>query len=217
MMKNFLQAAMLVVAVSSPIHTQAISSFSVGSGVLYMPRIAVDGTTYFDNVSLYLDFATGTFSLLNATPTTPPQPDQVIETQNTENFTLDFQGCFRDGQDQVSCYLRITNNDFDRDICVNATKFEVSTSAPISHLYDDLSNEYNAIKISIANTVFNSGDRGCATLVRGVPATGVFTFEKVSPSASSLTLFKPGFSLAPPPYNVIKFNGDFRNFEGSFF
>lgn len=185
----------------------AISNFSAGTGVLVLPRVDVDGNTFYDNVSLELDFSTGTFKVLNATPSVPPQPDQIIETQTVENFSLGFQGCFRSGRDEVRCYMKITNNDFDKDLEVNVSRS--CCSASFSRLFDDLSNEYTASKITIANTEINSS-AGSATLIRGIPATAVFIFEDISPSANILTLFQPGFVA-----ESVTFEGDFRSFGES--
>jgi hypothetical protein len=123
-----------------------------------------------------------------------------------ENFSLGFQGCFRAGRDEVRCYMKITNNDFDKDLEV---KVGCCSSASLSKLFDDLSNEYTASKITIANTEINSGD-GSATLIRGIPATAVFIFEDISPSANILTLFQPGFEA-----ESVAFEGDFRSFGES--
>jgi hypothetical protein len=197
-----------------PMYSYAISNFSIGSGVLVIPRVYVDGDLYYDNVSLKLDFNTGAFELLNATATVPPEPDKIIETQDVEDFSLSFQGCFRTGRDEVRCYMKITNNDFDRDLFVNLSSNETySGYAPNSKLYDELNHEYVASKITIANKEVNSGDRiGGVKMIRGIPAFAVFKFNGISPSASSLSLFKPGFISED-----IQFQGDFRSFGDSFF
>ena len=191
----------------------AISDFSTDSSVLIMPRVNVNGTTYYDNVSLELDFKTGTFKLLNATPAVPPQPDQIIETQTVEKFSLGFQGCFRSGGNEVHCHMKITNTDFDKELFVNISSglAPLTGNAVYSKLYDDLSNEYNASKIIIANTEINSRS-GSAQLIRGIPAIAIFTFENISPKANSLTLFQPAFKA-----DNVRFEGDFRSFGSSFF
>jgi hypothetical protein len=196
----------------TPMSSYAISNFSIGSGVLVIPRVYVDGDLYYDNVSLKLDFNTGAFELLNATPTVPPEPDEIIETQDVEDFSLSFQGCFRTGRDEVRCYMKITNNDFDRDLFVNLSRYEYSSYALNSKLYDELNHEYVASKITIANKEVNSGEDGGVKMIRGIPAFAVFKFNGISPSASSLSLFKPGFIS-----EGIKFQGDFRSFGDSFF
>ena len=189
----------------------AISNFSSGTGVLVVPRVDFDGNTYYDNVSLELNLETGTFKILNTTPTVPPKPDQIIETQTVEKFSLGFQGCFRAGRNEVHCYMKITNTDFDKTLSVNISAFTGGTNTNYSKLYDNLSNEYNASKITIANTEVNRND-GEAQLIKGIPAIAVFIFKDVSPSAKTLTLFQPGFTA-----DNLKFDGDFRSFEGSFF
>ena len=188
----------------------AISEFSVNSAVLTVPRVSVDGNTYFDSVSLELDFNTGKFKLLNATPATPPEPDKIIETQQVEDYSLNFQGCFRSGRDEVRCYMKIINNDFDRDLSVNLGSVNISKSEN-SQLFDDLGNEYLASKITIANKNINEGHGGGVTLIRGIPAIAIFKFNDISPSASNLSLFKPRF------LSKIRFQGDFRSFGNSFF
>jgi hypothetical protein len=201
----------------TPMSSYAISNFSIGSGVLVIPRVYVDGDLYYDNVSLKLDFNTGAFELLNATATVPPEPDEIIETQDVEDFSLSFQGCFRTGRDEVRCYMKITNNDFDRDLFVNLSSNETYPGyAPNSKLYDDLNHEYIASKITIANKENNIGDwppsDSVVRMIRGIPAFAVFKFNGISPSASSLSLFKPGFISED-----IRFQGDFRSFGDSFF
>ena len=210
MKKIYTLVILSIIFITSPISSYAISNFDTSSGVLVVPRVSADGQAYFDNVSLELDFATGKFKLLNHTPVTPPQPDQIIETQDAEKFTMGFQGCFRSGRDSVMCYVKLTNNDFDREITVEVTGG--GFSAPLSKLFDDLGNEYPATKISVANTDVTRNTEGI-TLVRGVPVTAIFEFNEVSPSATSLSLFQPGFSA---PVRV-HFQGDFRSFNGSFF
>ena len=193
-----------------PISGYAVSNFSTDSGVLVMPRVDINGNTYVDNVSLELDFKTGKFKLLNFTPVIPPQPDKIIETQEAENFTMGFQGCFRSGRDNVNCYVKLTNNDFDREVTIQVTGS--GFSAPLSKLFDNLGNEYIAEKISVANTEETNGSEEI-TLIRGVPVTAVFEFKNIDPNASSLSLFEPGFSAPDRAH----FQGDFRTFDGSFF
>ncbi len=193
-------------------NSYAISEFSVNSAVLTVPRVSVDGNTYFDSVSLELDFNTGKFKLLNATPTTPPQPDKIIEAQQVEDYSLNFQGCFRLGRDEVHCYMKIINNDFDRDLFVNTSNSLFSSSALHSQLFDDLGNEYIASKITIANKDIVASRGTGVTLIRGIPTIAIFQFKNISPSASSLSLFKPGFIS-----NGIRFQGDYRSFGNSFF
>lgn len=212
MKKIYTLVILSILFVATPISSYAISNFSTDSGVLVLPRVDVNGNTYFDNVSLELDFKTGKFKLLNFSPVTPPQPDQITETQEAEKFTMGFQGCFRSGQDNVNCYIKLTNNDFDREVTIVVTTSSTSVSAPISKLFDNLGNEYKAVKISVANKEETRGSEAI-TLIRGVPVTAIFEFENIDPSASSLSLFEPGFSAPDRAH----FQGDFRSFEGSFF
>jgi hypothetical protein len=61
-MKNISTAViLLIISITFSMSSLAISNFSSGTGVLVLPRVDVDGNTFYDNVSLELDFSTGTF------------------------------------------------------------------------------------------------------------------------------------------------------------
>ncbi len=184
-----------------PASTFAVGNFTSSSGVLVVPEVDVDGNVFYDNVSLKLNFANGTFELTGFSP----KPDLIsltpIESMEEKNLKMDFMGCTRSGRNEVTCHVNLTSlGGLDR-----RTRVYVNlASSGQSLLYDDLGNTYPAKEATVGNISTKSAEY--VNLIAGVPTLAKFKFIDVAPNATSLSLFQPLFE---PDGNEAK--GDFRN------
>ena len=186
-----------------PISSYAIGLFDTSTGYLVIPEVDVNGGSFYDNVSLKLDFGSGKFEFISGNP----KPDNIssipLNTMENQDIKMDFMGCTRSGRNEVTCYLKLTSlGGFDRKIRVISTNYQNSSNK--TKLYDDKGNTYIADKVIVGN--LQSGAFVDPNLIAGIPTLAKFKFINISPAASSLSLFQPEFTG-----NNVSFNGDFRD------
>ncbi len=185
----------------------AVGNFDTNTGILVIPEVDADGTVFFDDVALQLNFTSGTFELIGFNTKPESISTKPIETQEDQNIKMEFLGCARSGRNEVTCHVKLTSlGGLDRNIEINTNAAGFNRIG--TKLFDDLGNTYTSSEITSGNlqstTLLNS------TLIAGVPTLTTYKFENVLPSASSLSLFQP-------EYRIIKgnslFSGDFRNID----
>lgn len=119
---------------------------------------------------------------VQSTPTPlSPKPIPTSIRKDSNFFTFELQKCRLSGT-TVICDFMITNNDQDRELSVNK-----------SYMFDDFNNEYNSGRSQLASSEGSYGVS--AFLVSGVPTRARMTFDKVSPDATKMTLFKLNCSV----------------------
>lgn len=76
----------------------AILNFSTSIGVLVMRDVVVDDTTVYDSVTLQLNLANGTFTILDATLRDATFENAVIDSVTHSGLKVDFYGCALTGK-----------------------------------------------------------------------------------------------------------------------
>jgi hypothetical protein len=76
----------------------AILNFSTSIGVLVMRDVVVDDTTVYDSVTLQLNLANGTFTILDATLRDATFENTVIDSVTHSGLKVDFYGCVLTGK-----------------------------------------------------------------------------------------------------------------------
>ncbi len=111
-------------------------------------------------------------------PTPLPSPRSISTSirQDSNFFTFELQKCRLSGTN-VICDFIITNNDKDRKLGFN-----------VSLMFDDFNNEYRSVTSQLASSEGRYSAE--AFLVSGVPTRARLIFDKVSPNATKVTLFK---------------------------
>ncbi|MDD5323056.1 MAG: hypothetical protein PHD43_21080 [Methylococcales bacterium] len=181
--------ALFCIAILCSGATMATSNFSSQNGTLVIPDVNVDGLTVYDSVTLQLNFANGTFSVLNAQPkpstifNTPQEPQYTAE-----GYTIGSLGCATSGVNEITCYLQVVNNQADRKLRV----FNHTQSSGDSLIFDDLNNTYKAALVTVGNQT-TDGIWVETTLIQGIPVKISIVFKNISPSAHSISAFKPLF------------------------
>lgn len=181
----------------------ATSNYSSSTGIVVIPDVNVNGTTLFESVTLQLN-ANGTWAVLNAKAKNKTISDTPIDTLTTENFDIGLLGCATTGTNEITCNMRVVNNQLDRDLFICSSP--VFSCDENTSLFDDLNNVYKPSSITFTNKT-GSNNIG-ATLIQGVPANISMTFKGIDIRAKSISAFKPGFVT---DNNRIRFEGNFKN------
>ncbi len=199
--------ALFCIAILCSGATMATSNFSSQNGTLVIPDVNVDGLTVYDSVTLQLNFANGTFSVLNAQPKPSTIFDTPQEPQYTaEGYTIGSLGCATSGVNEITCYLQVVNNQADRKLRVWNRGFSPTSGF---FLFDDLNNTYKAALVTVGNQT-TDGAYIETTLIQGIPVRISIVFKNISPSAHSISAFKPLF------YDLTsrrEFEGNFKEIE----
>ncbi|MEQ1637214.1 MAG: hypothetical protein ABL903_11015 [Methylococcales bacterium] len=179
----------------------ATSNFTGSSGILVIPDVNVNGTAVYDSVTLQLDLAKGTFSVVNAKLKDSKVSSTPLDTLSTEGFDIGFLGCATSGTNEITCYLNVVNNELDRPL-----RLFGNYSIYSSMLYDDLNNAYTADSVKFANA--SGGSDVSPTLIQGVPTKASILFKNINIRAKSISAFKPYFRKQSPSKDFV---GNFRN------
>lgn len=183
----------------------ATSNFSSSDGILLIPDVNVNGSTFYDTVTLKLNLSNGTFSVLNAQPKSKTVFDTPIDSYTAEGYTVDLLGCASTGTDEITCYSRVVNNKAKRTLCVHGSS-DCTGSASI--LFDDLNNAYKA-----ASVTFSTESRDSyvsAVIAQGVPANVTQVFKGINIKAKSISSFQPAFYTGD---TRVHFEANFRNIK----
>jgi len=105
-MKSFLFALCLMMISGACFAT---ANFTSSNGVFLVPNVSVDGTTNYDSVTLQLNLADGTFTVLDATPKDTSFSETVIETLSSNGLKVDFLGCAMTGHNQIGCLTKVVS------------------------------------------------------------------------------------------------------------
>ncbi len=132
----------------------AIANFSSSSGALVMRDVVVDENTVYDSVTLQLNLANGTFSVLDATLKDTSFSDTALDTFSESGLKIDFFGCNLSGKNQITCLTKIVAVNQNLEIGVFGGS---SSSRGLSNqLFDNLSNEYGASTITALDMASSS-------------------------------------------------------------
>ncbi|MCB1976674.1 MAG: hypothetical protein KDE66_06635, partial [Nitrosomonas sp.] len=141
-------------------------------------------TTVYDSVTLQLNLANGTFTILDATLRDTTFENAVVDSVTEGGLKIDFYGCALTGKNQVTCMTKIVA--LDSDMLIGAGNPFSSTA-----LYDNLSNEYLA---STATALNEAGSFIRFTLIQGIPVEVRFIFNNINSAATSISSFQPVFN-----------------------
>jgi hypothetical protein len=172
----------------------ASGKYTSNNGYFVVSDVNVDNQTFYDSVTLQLNFGDGTFSVVDAKKKSSTLFERPLEPQfNAEGFTIGFLGCEKSETNQITCYLQVVNNESDRELAVIAN--EEPNSATGSILFDNLNNTYIAQSVTFTNI---SDDHFVkAILYQGVPVKLSMVFKGIDINASSILIFKPWFETIP--------------------
>jgi hypothetical protein len=181
----------------------AIVNFTSETGNLVMREVSVDGSTVYDSVTLQLNLANGTFTILDATLKDTSFSETALDTMTFNGVKVDFMGCALTGYNQISCMTKVTSINKDQKMIVWGSR---ETGYNPSKLFDNLSNEY---KPSTVTALDNSGSAYLEfNIIQGVPVKVKFIYNSINPAATSISAFQPVF--AP---STGSFAGNFRDIE----
>lgn len=117
----------------------AIVNFSTSTGALVMRDVVVDDTTVYDSVTLQLNLANGTFTILDATLKDTSFSKNVIDSVAENGLKVDFYGCALTGKNQITCMTKIVAiND---NLLMHVNILQIPNVNGGSRLWDNLSNE----------------------------------------------------------------------------
>ncbi|MCW5608523.1 MAG: hypothetical protein KIT26_10770 [Nitrosomonas sp.] len=153
MKKIMLTLCLMIMSASS----FAIVNFSTGTGALVMRDVVVDDTTVYDSVTLQLNLANGTFTILDATLKDNAFPNSPIDTFQQNGLKIDFYGCALSGKNQITCMTKI--------VAINQN-LNLGISGDLTELFDNLSNKYRASTVTAldkANIALSF------TIIQGMP------------------------------------------------
>jgi hypothetical protein len=184
----------------------ATSNFNGSNGILLIPDVNVNGTTFYDSVTLQLDLNKGTFTVLNAKPKGISLSATPIDSFTAEGYTVGLLGCESSGTNEITCHMRVVNNEAERGLTV----YSDQSGYGISLLFDDLNNAYKPASITFINEP--SASYVFATLSQGVPANIKMVFKGIDIRAKSISAFTPKFS-AGWNTNGAQFGVVFRNIK----
>lgn len=162
----------------------AIVNFSTSTGALVMRDVVVNDTTVYDSVTLQLNLANGTFTILDATLRDTTFENAVVDSVTEGGLKIDFYGCALTGKNQITCMTKIVA--LNSDMLIGAGNPFSSTA-----LYDNLSNEYLA---STATALNDAGSFIRFTLIQGIPVEVRFIFNNINSAATSISSFQPVFN-----------------------
>jgi hypothetical protein len=194
MKKIILTLCLMIMSASS----FAIVNFSTSTGALVMRDVVVDDTTVYDSVTLQLNLANGTFTILDATLRDTTFENAVVDSVTESGLKVDFYGCALTGKNQITCMTKIVA--LNQDMRIDTGVFG------LTKLFDNLSNEYN---ISTTTALDKAGSDLHFTLIQGIPVEVKFIFNNINPQATSISRFNPWFfgngSSVSPEFRDIDF------------
>lgn len=159
----------------------ATANFTSGTGVFLVPDVSVDGTKNYKSVTLQLNFANNTFTILDATPKDTSFSPTALETVTENGLKVDFHGCARSGNNQITCLTKIVSTTTDMSTTFNHNNR--------SQLFDNLGRQYAAeVSAYDINASFIN-----ANLVLGVPVEVKYIFKEIDIQANSVSAFKPSY------------------------
>lgn len=186
----------------------AIVNFTSKTGNLVMREVSVDGSTVYDSVTLQLDLANGTFTILDATLKDTSFSETALEIMTFNGVKVDFMGCSLSEYNQISCMTKVTSINKDQAMAAagasNVYPPSSSTAASPSKLFDNLGNEYSPSTVTALDQ--SGSDSLRFNMIQGVPVKVKFIFNNINPTATSISAFQPSFA---PVTGV--FSGNFRN------
>lgn len=186
--------------------------FTTKDGYLVMPDISVDDKTFYDTVTLKLDFSNGTFSYISSKVKPTTLFDKPIEPQfNEEGFTVGSLGCEKTASTKVSCYLLMVNNNEDTQVTLTRSASQTSYDHQ-SLLFDNLNNTYVAKSIMLSGSESNNSYLE-KTLFQGIPVKVRLDFEGISTSANSIATVKPTFTYRSKSNSIVAFSPTFKNIK----
>lgn len=194
-MKKLLLGLSLLVISSSCF---AIVNFTSSNGTLVMRDVSVDGTTLYDSVTLKLDLATGTFTILDATLADNSFSSTAIDTLTQDGIKVDFMGCALSGKNQITCLTKVVSLTKDQSITAHN-----SSNSP---LFDNLSKQYG---VSTVTALDKTGSSLAFIAIQGIPIEVKFIYNDIDPAATSISSFQPLFSLGFP----VLVQSNFRDIE----
>lgn len=182
MKKLFLILCLMVISTSSI----AAVNFTSSSGALVMRNVTVDDNTVFDSVTLQLDLANGTFSILDATPKDTSFSEIALDSLIENGIKIDFFGCNLTGKNQITCMTKIVSLSTDQSITVRGDLRGVT-----SKLFDDQSREY----LPTAITALDNTHSSVLTfnIIQGIPVEVKFIYSGINSAATSISVFQPTF------------------------
>ncbi|CAK8720852.1 MAG: TolB amino-terminal domain-containing protein [Candidatus Electronema aureum] len=113
---------------------------------------------------------------------------KTADSQVVKGILFEAKGCKLSGGSLI-CRLLVTSQDEDKEISV----FNDHDWSARTRVFDNMSNEYRASMLEIANKKSRSSSAG-HTLVSGVATKLAFTFEGIKESMESLSLLEVAFS-----------------------
>lgn len=182
MKKVFFIMALLMISNSS----FAVVNFSTKTGNLVMRDVSIDdGLTLYDSVTLNLDIATGTFTIVEAIKKAVSSfPETPLATVTEYDLKVDLHGCVETGRDEVTCLIKVVGLVGDKVI---------TTGSVLNQLFDNFSREYKATTVSaLSKTSMNVFQ---FNVIRGIPVEVKFIFTGIDPAATSFSLFRPYISV----------------------
>ncbi len=181
MKKIILTLCLMIMSASS----FAIVNFSTSTGALVMRDVVVDDTTVYDSVTLQLNLADGTFTILDATLKDNSFSETVIDSFSQSGLRVDFYGCILSGKNQITCLTKI--------VAVNQNLVIHAKGGVLSRLWDNLSNEYNTSTVTALDKA-DQFDVGF-NLIQGIPVEVKFIFNNINPTATSISIFESRFDI----------------------
>ncbi len=164
-----------------------------------MRDVSVDGTTLYDSVTLQLNLANGTFTIVDATLSDNSFSSTAIDTLTQDGIKVDFMGCTLSGKNQITCMTKVVS--LTKDQLINAY------GSTLSKLFDNQSKEYST---STVTALDKSGSVSLSfNAIQGIPIEVKFIFNNIDPAATSISSFQPwisnGFSNIQPDFRDIEF------------
>lgn len=167
----------------------AVVNFSSSTGNLVMRDVSIDdGLTMYDSVTLNLNLATGTFTIIEATEKAISSfPETPIDTFTAYDFKVDLHGCVETGRDEVTCLTKVVSLVGDKFVTMGSILNPLYDN--FSRVYSDPSTTINVLgKPSIGVFQFN--------VIRGISVEVKFIYKNIDPAATSFSLFKPYFATS---------------------
>lgn len=196
MKKIILTLCLMIMSASS----FAIVNFSTSTGALVMRDVVVDDTTVYDSVTLQLNLANGTFTILDATLRDTTFENTVVDSVTQSGLKVDFYGCALTGKNQITCMTKIVALNQDLNISAGLA------FSTFSSIFDNLSNGY---QVSTTTALDQAGVSVFFTLIQGIPVEVKFIFNNINPQATSISSFRPAFYSTE--FGVIEL--DFRDID----
>jgi hypothetical protein len=133
-----------------------------------MRDVSVDGTTLYDSVTLKLDLATGTFTILDASLADNSFASTAIDTLTQDGMKVDFMGCKLSGKNQITCMTKVVSLTKDQSITIWGVN---------SRFFDNQSKQYS---ISTVTALDKSGSGTLSfNAIQGIPIEVKFIINRV--------------------------------------